>query len=310
MSFSFLKKYNILESENKFYVEAGSNDGIMNSISNFLEKDHNWKGILIDPSVKNINACKKNRSSDNIFINCALVSNDYSQNKIKGNFNLNSGSESAKSKVESLIDLWPPKNGSTANTEVDALKFSEISFQNNVRKIDLFILDVEGYEFEVLNGIDFDFCNIKFFVVEIRKDYNLMKIVKFLYSKGYIFLEDIDNSEENISLTNYLFKKKESEDDYLSEERVLQKSWENLIGKSIKLKIGDFVFLKNNLSEINVRKIFAKISGERNFLVYKVSSGNYIFKIDTDKIKPILEKNKHIKILNFNVKLELVSDLK
>ena len=64
MKLNFLEKYGILNEKNSFYVEAGANDGIMNSISYYLEKEHNWNGILIDPCSKNIKACKKNRSKN------------------------------------------------------------------------------------------------------------------------------------------------------------------------------------------------------------------------------------------------------
>ena len=59
--------------------------------------------------------------------------------------------------------------------------------------VDFFSLDVEGYEFRVLNGIDFAKHKPKYFLVEVYS-YDEDRIFKLLKKKNY---------KEPINLTNY-----------------------------------------------------------------------------------------------------------
>ena len=55
------KMLNYINFENRYYIEIGANDGLINSNTYYFEKNLNWKGILIEPSnfFDNLN---KNRS--------------------------------------------------------------------------------------------------------------------------------------------------------------------------------------------------------------------------------------------------------
>jgi len=73
------------QKEDGFYIELGGNDGLTQSNTAFFEFYRNWKGILIEPSLKGYNLCVKNRPKS-ICINKGCVSNDYIGNTAKGNF--------------------------------------------------------------------------------------------------------------------------------------------------------------------------------------------------------------------------------
>ncbi len=64
--------------------------------------------------------------------------------------------------------------------------------------IDFFSLDVEGAEFEVIDGIDFNKYNFKFFLIETD---NFSKLNKILKNKKYFYLENLTNHD-------YLFEYK------------------------------------------------------------------------------------------------------
>ena len=55
-----------LNFDNGFFVELGANDGIKESNTYYFEKNLNWKGILIEPSIENYEKCKKNRSKEKL----------------------------------------------------------------------------------------------------------------------------------------------------------------------------------------------------------------------------------------------------
>jgi len=191
------KLLDIVNYENGFYIECGANDGVTQSYSYELEKK-NWKGILIEPSLVAFEKCVYNRSSDNIFINCALVADN--KDTILGDFD---GS------------LMASVNGERLNRnkleQVKSRTLTSILDEHNVNNIDLFSLDVEGYELEVLKGLDFNRYSPKYLLIEIySKDYD--NIITFLKNYNYELLMSttnynyIDNPQWDGTHNDYLFK--------------------------------------------------------------------------------------------------------
>ncbi len=185
------------------YIECGANDGVTQSNTLILEKNQNWSGILIEPSSTVFEECKKNRGEKNIFINCALVSKDYYLKTIEGDFDGN---------------LMSSVNGKRRHNSnhytVIAKTLSDILDENFINYVDFFSLDVEGYEYEVLKGIDFNRHYFKFILIEIYKwDYDSIK--HLMESNGYELIENLSgfNLENNPSWdgthNDYLFKKNE-----------------------------------------------------------------------------------------------------
>jgi len=175
-----LLKY--LNFKDGFYIECGANDGVNQSNTWFFEKSLNWRGILIEPNKKIFEELKKNRSSKNIFENVALVSESFSKKIYLTNNNL-------ESKVTGNID--------NNNIEVFTSTLNHILKKNKIYKINLFSLDVEGYEVEVLGGLNLNFFDIDYILIETN-DFD--KINFMLKNCNYRF-------EEKLSFHDYLFKK-------------------------------------------------------------------------------------------------------
>lgn len=173
-----LLKY--LNFENGFYIECGANDGINQSNTWFFEKYKNWSGILIEPIPELFKELKNNRNNKNIFVNKCLVSKKYNKPYI------NITNKNLASKIE---------NNSSLKVEVSTL--NEILKKRNCPKIiDLFSLDVEGYEFKVLEGVDFTNYKFKFILVETSK---IVKLINYLKNKNYSFIKKLSDGD-------YLFK--------------------------------------------------------------------------------------------------------
>ena len=62
----------------------------------------------------------------------------------------------------------------------------------NLEKIDFMSLDVEGFELEVLNGIDFKKSRPKLILIEVRNIHK-KKIFNLMKECNYEFLENISN---------------------------------------------------------------------------------------------------------------------
>jgi len=74
-----------------------------------------------------------------------------------------------------------------------------LDFNKAPKVIDFFSLDVEGSEFNVLEGIDFLRYNFKYLLIESN---NFDKLNNFLISKNYSFLKKLSN----VADPDWLFK--------------------------------------------------------------------------------------------------------
>jgi len=177
--------------ENGFYIEAGANDGLLQS--NTLDLESNgWEGILIEPSPENAKKCSDVRRGTTI--NAALVSFDYKYPFIEGDFNLNSPSSKATSIPEYITDF---QNEIFVNTiEVPARTIDSIIAEFDINKIDFFSLDVEGYELEVLKGMDFNRVRPKYFLIETsNKSYYQKIIIDFMINNDYEHIDRLHYTE-------------------------------------------------------------------------------------------------------------------
>jgi FkbM family methyltransferase len=167
---------------NGFFIELGANDGLTQSNTAFFEKYRNWTGILIEPSFLAFQKCLLNRTKS-ICINAACVSKDFNDNEIMGDFD--SGC------------LMASINGERLNqknlTKVKALTLENI-LDNNLsnRNIDFISLDTEGYEFNILNGLNLNKYRPQYMLIEIyKKDFS--KILEFLKSHNYTLHSNFSN---------------------------------------------------------------------------------------------------------------------
>ncbi len=159
--------------ENGFFIECGANDGVDQSNTWYYEKYLNWNGILIEPLKIQFNELKKNRSKKNFFFNIALV----------GSKNIHSVILKENNLVSRIVDQ---KEAGSTTISVDCSTLTNVLDEISAPSlIDFFSLDVEGHEYEIINGIDFKRYNFKYFLIEtsnelvnqilIEKNYELIK---------------------------------------------------------------------------------------------------------------------------------------
>jgi FkbM family methyltransferase len=192
-----LKKY--LNYDNGFYIEVGANDGIKQSNTFYLEKEKNWRGVLVEPSPNNYILCKHNRSnSNNVYCN-ACVSFNYKEKFVEMAYsdlvstalNLESDTSNPLLQAQSGLPSFGkdeiPVYGAIAKT-MNALLIDS----HSPREIDFFSLDVEGAEIEVLKGIDYNKYKFKFILVESR---DITRIETFLKNYNYRLIEKLSHHD-------------------------------------------------------------------------------------------------------------------
>ena len=177
---------------NGFFIELGANNGLLQSNTAFFEKYRNWKGVLIEASPLLYKECVINRPKSKCYNN-ACVSNDYKQENIMGDFNLSGGNDSLMSSINGVRR----NNGNVCEKKemisVKARTLTDILHESDISQpIDLLSLDVEGYEFNVLNGLDFNKYSPSFLLIEIYR-WDFEKIVEFLKKHNYTLKENFSN---------------------------------------------------------------------------------------------------------------------
>lgn len=189
----------LINKENGFFIELGAYNGIDQSNTAFFEFYKNWTGILIEPSYDEYIKCVNNRKNS-IVLNCASVSNDYNNEFIEGDFNNGPMSSINGSRVNGKII-----------TKIKARTLESIldEYSNN-KGIDLLSLDVEGYELNVLKGLNLKKYRPTYLLIEIYNN-QYIDICNFLFENQYKLhsnftnYNNIDNPIWDGTHNDYLF---------------------------------------------------------------------------------------------------------
>jgi FkbM family methyltransferase len=164
-----LKKY--LDFEGGFFIEAGGNDGLAQSNTYWFERFRGWRGMLIEALPNQAKLCRANRPRAEV-IQAALVANDSLKSiriKVADLMAFIPGGRSAAE--EDVHMSWARKVWSLKEIpeiEVPAMTLSRILDARSGAPVDLFSLDVEGYEIPVLQGMDPDRHRPRFILVETK----------------------------------------------------------------------------------------------------------------------------------------------
>ena len=145
-----------------FFIETGACDGIFQSNTFYLETELNWSGILIEPNPDYVKECIINRPKSKVY-DCALVSFDFKDNHT---VLYSIASKGAMGTVEDR-GMWINETETPVFHEnIPTRTLTSILDETQPKEIDLFSLDVEGYELNVLEGLDFEKYKPKIIVVE------------------------------------------------------------------------------------------------------------------------------------------------
>lgn len=190
--------------QNGFFIEVGANNGFSESNTYYLERFRNWKGILIEPIPHLYQECVKERPKSKVF-NCALVSQDFPDSQIEMMYghlmSLVKGAFSDEQLESERVAIAGRKLGFTPyKITVPARILTSILDEANVGKIDFFSLDVEGFELNALQGLNFNKYRPEFMLVECLNEQSFQEI------KAYI--ADYYDLLEKASQVDYLFKSK------------------------------------------------------------------------------------------------------
>jgi FkbM family methyltransferase len=190
-----------------FFVEAGAHDGYTGSNTYFLERFCGWSGVLVEPIPELYRRCLRERPGSTV-INCALVSVEFQQPDVVMRYG---GSQSVvKGAWAEVADEGRPasqlewsRRGCSHGWEqpydvrVPARTLTSVLDEADAPRIDLLSLDVEGYELEVLRGLDIDRYRPGVVVVEFFETFarHSLRDIELLLGPGYECLERLSASD-------------------------------------------------------------------------------------------------------------------
>jgi FkbM family methyltransferase len=165
-----------LQPDGGFFVEAGAADGYFQSNTYWLERNCGWRGVLVEPVPSLAAEAARERQGSKVF-NCALVAADVPgavvRLKYRGAMTVvdgplsNDGSKDAWEQFETHdLDLDAPQHTFT----VAARTLTSVLDEASAPPIDFMSLDVEGFEGEVLKGLDLDRYGPRWLLVETNND--------------------------------------------------------------------------------------------------------------------------------------------
>jgi FkbM family methyltransferase len=158
----------LLDRRGGVFVEAGGHDGYTQSNTYFLERFRGWRGVLIEPMSPLVEQARRNRPNARV-VHCALVSTAEPGATVEMEFgdlmSVVRGTHDARWTAAGLQAGWRDP----FVERVPARTLSGVLDECGVDAVDLLSLDVEGYETEVLHGLELDRHRPEFILVEMHE---------------------------------------------------------------------------------------------------------------------------------------------
>lgn len=167
------------DKKNGFYVDFGAFDGIHFSNTMKLEKEYDWKGILVEADPQAHDMLRKNRP--NSFIDTRAV---WKTSGEKLEFVSIAGGK--LSGVKKVMEFGHPKTFTRKRTtyEVETVSLTDLmNTYDAPNHIDFLSIDVEGSELSILEGHDFS-RTVSIWCIEHWLDYEAIKTI--MADNGYI----------------------------------------------------------------------------------------------------------------------------
>lgn len=181
-------------SETGFFLDIGGNDPVKINNSYFFEQK-GWSGMAFEPIKALADKWADARKTPCYNIAIGMTEDEVEFTEVDAH---------EHSGIGAAADP-----GKSTTYKVKQRKLANILKENNIKHVDVVSIDVEGYEMNVLKGIDFEAVDITCFCIENNRDGVLlpdMELRKFMVKKGYrliarLSIDDIFVKED------YLVKK-------------------------------------------------------------------------------------------------------
>lgn len=158
-----------------FFVEAGGNDGFRQSNTYHLERMRGWRGVLVEPIPELAAEAELERPASDV-VTAALVPFDHPEPTVTVRYGglmsvvagARGGEQAERAWVEQGLAFGSLGLEDAYDVEVEARTLTDVLDEAGAPQVDLLSLDVEGWEPQVLAGLDLDRHAPRFALVEVR----------------------------------------------------------------------------------------------------------------------------------------------
>jgi FkbM family methyltransferase len=152
-----------------YFVECGANDGYTQSNTYYLSRFRGWKGLLVEPIPMLYELCRSFRPESTV-VNCALGAEDGGTATMVYS-DLMSTTIGARATAEADLEYASQNRPFVARdgnflVNVPVRTLSSLLDEVRIDRVDLLVLDVEGFELQVLAGIDFNRHRLSHILIE------------------------------------------------------------------------------------------------------------------------------------------------
>lgn len=160
--------------ERGFFVEAGANDGFEQSNTYHLERFRGWTGLLVEPTPHLHREATIERPGSRV-VRAALGGPEVAGTELTLHYGglmtvVAASNGSREDAAEYVSDAFALGLEAPKTFTAPAVTLSSLLDEMGAPEIDLMSLDVEGFEAEVLKGVDLDRHAPRYLLVEQRDD--------------------------------------------------------------------------------------------------------------------------------------------
>lgn len=216
--FDILNNYLNKKGSDIFFIQIGSNDGIVGDILYERIIRHNYMGILVEPVpylfnklVKNYNQNQKNLIFENVAIGNMKQKLPFYRLDVKSHNGVSLWYEGLGSFKKNVLlkhkNAIPEFDKLLMTDLIDLITFQELIRKHEVSHINLLQIDTEGYEYEIISSIDFSIIKIDIILFEHKHltRYELKSIRKKLIHNGFIIKRY--NDFDSLAIDGNVFSK-------------------------------------------------------------------------------------------------------
>lgn len=202
----------LLPKQGGWFVEAGANDGFHQSNTYHFARFKGWRGVLVEAVPQLAAACRERRPESQV-VECALGSQEIAGSTVRLRFAglMTSvcgtlGSEAMERQRAAQGLAVQGMNTEERFVEAPVRTLTEVlAGTGTPSDFDLLSLDVEGYEVEVLRGLDMKAYRPRAICIEVRRE-NL-NAVNELLGRNYVMIEALCENEQH---GDYFWRRRDS----------------------------------------------------------------------------------------------------